>query len=213
MWHRGSLRVWKGHICYQGNVFSGAGLVRGLGSFLSLAWCERAYNSWARACSSVGKAVFILREKQSLISGWWTEECQGLCLNSSESARSSFNGKLCLYCTCCYIDVVAEKGHSESQWLLKESLNLISISLLALMWLLPVSTVQLRAMLQIPQVLGTNRRKLGLDGALCSGSQQHWLHHLQRCPLSAQGAGHPQHAWCSPREEAAPELPRSLLQS
>lgn len=68
-------------------------------------------------------------------------------------------------------DAVAEKGHPEATMAVKtvsESHQHFSPSLDVVIVPLPVSTVQPRAVLQILQVLGTNRRELGMDGALCS---------------------------------------------
>jgi len=80
----------------------------------------------------------------------------------------------------------------------------------------PVRKVQLRAVIQIPQVLETNRRKPGVDGALHTADPSSIVHTTYKDVLPqprVQVTRSIHISWCSPREAAAPELLKSLLQS
>ena len=80
----------------------------------------------------------------------------------------------------------------------------------------PMSKVQLRAVMQASQVLGTNRRKSGMDGALCTADPSSIVRTTYNDVLlqpRVQVTPSIHISWCSPREAAAPELPNSLLRS
>lgn len=79
-----------------------------------------------------------------------------------------------------------------------------------------MSKMQLRAIMQILQVLGISRKKLGMDGFLCRADCRSTVHTtcndvLLQPRVHVTPSNHI--SWYSLGETAAPELPRSLLQS
>lgn len=121
------------------------------------------------------------------------------------------NGKACPRHLCCFTDVVAEKTHPEASTAVTTVAEYHQHFLSRLP--LPKSEVQLRAVMQIPQVLG---RKLGVDGALCTADPSSTVrttydHVLLQPRVQVSPSIHI--SWYSPGEAAAPELPKSLLGS
>lgn len=105
----------------------------------------------------------------------------------------------------------AEKGHPEASMAVTTVTEYHQRFLPCLP--LPKSEVQLRAVVQIPQVLG---RKLGVDGALCTADPSSTVRTTYNDVLlqpRVRVSPSIHISWYSPREAAAPELPKSLLGS
>lgn len=187
--------------------------MRGPACFPLPACHDHDCNGWARACSCFGKTGFTLGKKLSSISGWWNEKCLGPSLKSARFAWSSSMAKPAL---CTHVDVqrmLLKKAIQKPWWLLQQvtESHQHSWSILDVVNMpLSMNKVQLRAIMQTPQLLGTKRKKFGgqpglytqpIPAALSSFSPG-W-----RSPPESPTM------WGSLREAAAPELPKSLRQS
>lgn len=137
--------------------------MRGPACFPLPACHDHDCNGWARACSCFGKTGFTLGKKLSSISGWWNEKCLGPSLKSARFAWSSSMAKPAL-CTHVVVQrMLLKKAIQKPWWLLQQvtESHQHSWSILDVVNMpLSMNKVQLRAIMQTPQLLGTKRKKI-----------------------------------------------------